>query len=125
MFENMNKKDDAYLTGACIVSVPEKGAGLVFGPAEFTLATGERAVYQVSAYLDGRQLNMAAEPLYDRAVVAVEKTGYGLCITALSPGEAVLQTITADGIRDLARVTVTPRKAAYPPHAGGQQVEAE
>lgn len=99
----------AYLTGACVVSVPEAGASLVFGPAEFTLSPGDVAAYQFSAVSGGGQLNMACEPLYDRAVVAVEKSGYGLVITALSPGEAVLQTLTADGIRDLARVTVARR----------------
>lgn len=121
-FRNMG---EGYLTAACVVSVPEQRADLVFGPVEFTLVHGEKAALLLTAYLDGRQLNMAPEPLYDRAVIAVEKTGHGLVIEGLSPGEAVLQTITVDGIRDLARVTVKARKAAYTPRAGGQQVEAD
>ena len=124
-FRDMREKNTAYVTGACIVSVPERGADLVFGPAEFTLLPGEKAAYQFSAFLDGRQLNMAPEPLYDHTVIAVEKSGYGLLIEARAPGEAVVQTITTEGIRDLARVTVAVRKAAYPPHAGGPQVEAD
>ena len=121
-FRNMG---DTYLTAACVVSMPEQRADLVFGPVEFTLIHGEKAALQLTAYLDGKQLNMAPDPLYDRSVIAVEKTGYGLLIEALSPGEAVFQTITSEGIRDLARVTVTAAKASYPPHAGGQQVEAD
>jgi hypothetical protein len=98
-----------YTSGACIVSVPGDGPAVIFGPVEFTLAPGERAALQFSALRKGTQLNVALEPLYDREIIAVEQSPFGIFVTAAGPGETILQTITADGIRDIARVTVTER----------------
>jgi hypothetical protein len=36
----------------------------------------------------------------------VETAGYGVRVTALAPGEAVMQIVTADGVRDVALVKV-------------------
>jgi hypothetical protein len=104
------------LTGACIVSVPKGGKSVVFGPVDFTLNVGENAALQFSAFLDGKQVNMAAEPLYDPNIISVEPAPYGLFITALAPGDTRLQTITKDGINDIARVTVVRPELDYPPN---------
>jgi len=107
-FFNLDDGSARYTTGAFIISVPEKGADLVFGPAEFTLKPGEEAALQFSVFTQGRQLSIATEPLYDHAVVSVEQTGYGFIVRALQPGEAVVQFFTGSGIRDIALVTVVP-----------------
>ena len=104
-FLNLDAGDVRYTTGVCVVSVPEH-EGVVFAPVEFSLTAGARAALQFSALAQGRQLTVAVEPLYDHAVVAVEPSAYGLIIRALAPGTALLQTITGEGIRDIARVTV-------------------
>lgn len=108
-----------YSTGACIVSVPKGGKGVTFGPVEFTLIPGETAVLQFSAVLDGKQLNMSTEPLYDRSVLSVEPSPYGLSIKALAPGVTVLQTVTTDGIHDIARVSVVVPQLVYKPNKHG------
>lgn len=102
----MDTEEQRYTTAACLVSVPE-GAPVVFSPVEFTLRSGETAALQFSALREGRQLTISIDPLYDRAVVSVEQSAYGLLITAHTPGGAVLQTLTSSGIRDIAVVTVT------------------
>ena len=91
---------------AFIVSAPAAGANLSFGPAEFSLGVGSQASIQFAVIWDGRQSNLAIEPLYDRAVVSVEQTGFGLLITGISPGEAVLQIFSPDGFKTIARVYV-------------------
>lgn len=107
-FYNMETKIAAYTTGACVVSIPSRGADLVLGTPEFSLQQGDEAALQFSLFLDRRQMNLALEPLYDHAVVSVEHTGYGLLIKARSQGETVLQTMTGNGIRDIAIIKVIP-----------------
>jgi len=97
---------DSGIQSAFIVSVPSSGADLSFGPAEFFLSVGGQAQIQFAAIRDGRQSNLAIEPLYDYAIIHVEQTGFGLLITALSPGEAVLQLFSPDGFKTIARVFV-------------------
>jgi hypothetical protein len=108
-FLDMDGGNTEYASGACVVSVPREGAGITFGPAEFSLAAGSRAALQFSAFQAGSQINLYFEPLYDREIISVEQSGYGVIVTALKAGETLLQTITAEGIRDIARVTVTEK----------------
>ena len=99
-------KHDSGTHCAFIVSVPSAGADLSFGPAEFALGVGSQASLQFAVIRDSKQSNLAMEPLYDHAIVSVEQTGFGLLITGLSPGEAVLQLFSPNGFRTIARVFV-------------------
>jgi hypothetical protein len=47
-------------------------------------------------------------------VIDAEAAGYGTVIRAVAPGETVMQTLTGDGFRDVARVTVVPKETAVP-----------
>ena len=91
---------------AFIVSVPAAGADLSFGPAEFTLGVGSQASLQFAVIYDGRQTNLAMEPLYDRDIIFIEQMGFGLLITGISQGEAVLQLFSPEGFRTIARIFV-------------------
>ncbi|MDR2095370.1 MAG: hypothetical protein LBP76_07605 [Treponema sp.] len=106
-FLDMDSSGTPYTTGSCIVSVPKAGAAMVFEPVELTLKPGDEAALQFSALIGGRQLNVAVEALYDHAVVDIEKSGYGLIIKALAPGTTTLQSFTADGIKDIAFISVS------------------
>ena len=93
-------------TAACIVSVPSGSFDLVFGPVEFSLPVGTEAALQYSMLVDRQQLNRSLDLLYDRSVVSVTQTGFGVVIRALNPGVTLLQIFTADGVRDVAMVVV-------------------
>jgi len=95
-----------YIHSAFIISVPAEGSDIVFGPVEITLKKGGEASLQFAVLRDGRQSNMALEPLYDPAVVAIEPSGYGFVIRGINSGEAVLQVFAQGGFRDLARIIV-------------------
>ena len=95
-----------YTTAACMVSTPSDNANIVFGPAGFSLKTGEEAALQFSLIIDKRQMNLALTALYDHSVISAEPSGYGLVIRALKPGETTMQLFTGDGIRDIAQIIV-------------------
>ena len=101
------RPDDEYLAAAVLAIVPPS-ASVVFNPVELTLKPGERATLQFSFIRDGRQANFLISALYDRDVVAVESSGYGVVITALAQGETLMQTLTADGIKDIALIRIEP-----------------
>jgi hypothetical protein len=105
-FYSPGSGEGQYASASCIVSVPSLNADLLLGAPEFSLMPGETAFLQFSLFFRRRQIDLALEPLYDRAVVSVERTGYGIAINALSPGETVLQTITGEGIKNIAVVKV-------------------
>ena len=107
-FYDLDSESEPYTTASCIVSVPAQNADLVFGAPAFSLKPGETAAVQFSLFFQRRQMNFALEPLYDPEVVSLERTGYGILVKALSPGETVLQTMTGEGIKDIAVITVTP-----------------
>ena len=96
----------AYLSSALIVSVPHDGSSLGFGPVDISIRLGSTAYLQFAAIQGGRQSNMSVEPLYDHGVVDVVQGGFGLSITGISPGEAVLQVFSPSGFKDIAYVTV-------------------
>lgn len=94
-------------TAACIIQAPRQNAAVSFGTAEITLKAGDACCLQYSFFRDGSQLNISPDPLYDHEIVSVEKSGYGMIIRAVSPGQCLLQAVSADGIKNIAVVTVT------------------
>ncbi|MDR2661832.1 MAG: hypothetical protein LBC31_02410 [Treponema sp.] len=104
-YQAMDTEDRRYAAAVCVVSIPEDGL-VVFSPVSITLRSGETAALQFSAIREGNQLTLSLDPLYDREIVSVTPGPYGLLITGKNAGEAVLQTLTPEGIRDIAVVTV-------------------
>jgi hypothetical protein len=98
---------DGGVTAAAIATVPADGGAAVFNAAEITLKQGSSARYQFSLLSGGKQANWLMDTLYDHALIAVKPDGYGLLISALAPGETVMQTLTGEGIRDFLHVRVT------------------
>jgi hypothetical protein len=93
------------VTAAAVVSFP-KDESAVFGPVEITLKPREKAFLQFSVLSGGRQGNVLLSALYDRGVVSISQTGFGIEITALSPGSTLMQTLTNDGLKEIALITV-------------------
>jgi len=93
------------ITAAALVTV--SSGSVTFGPFQLSLPRGESAAVQFSAVQGGKQANWLVTALYDHSVIAVDKTSTGILITALEPGSTVMQTVTEDGIQDIAAVTVT------------------
>jgi hypothetical protein len=98
-------KTDATATAAAVVSVPE-GGWVLFNALEITLKKGQAAALQFSLVSEGKQINRIMETLYDREIIDVSKTGYGLIITALKVGDVSMQTLTEYGIKDIAIIHV-------------------
>jgi hypothetical protein len=105
-FHDMNTETTPYTTAAALVSFPSETGSVVYGPVSITLATGDRAVLQISAVTGKRQANRLITALYDHSVISSAETGFGIVITALKAGTTVLQTLTEEGIVDIAAVTV-------------------
>jgi hypothetical protein len=104
-FYDAGKEGGDYTSAAAIVSVPRSGS-VIFGPLEITLAKGAQAAVQFSLIAEKNQMNIVNESLYDRKIIDVEKTGYGILIHGRSPGETVMQIISDDGIKDFAKIIV-------------------
>jgi hypothetical protein len=64
------------------------------------------AALQFSAFYSNKQINRLIESLYDRDIIYVSHTGYGLIITALKEGDCAMQTLTESGIKDIAVIHV-------------------
>jgi len=97
---------DYGFTTAVLASVPDN-ATVVIGPVEITMGENETAALQFSVMRSGGQANFILAPLlHDRAIVSVREEGLGIVITALAEGETVLQTISEDGINDIAVIRV-------------------
>lgn len=92
---------------ACIVSLPPENAAAAFGPLEIALRKGDSCTVQFSLFSNGSQINIAFDPLYDREIISVSRSGYGLILRAVAPGQCVMQSVTSDGIKTFAVVTVT------------------
>jgi hypothetical protein len=107
-FHDMDNKEQRYTTAAAIVSFPSERGEVVYGPLALSLAAGDRASLQISAVSGKRQANRLITPLYDRTVIKITDTGFGLIITALEAGSTTLQTLTEEGIIDIAVITVSP-----------------
>ena len=94
------------MTAAVVASVPPESGSIVFNVVEFTLKRGESASLQFSGLVEGKQANWIVESLYDHRVIHVRKSVYGIIITALEIGETVMQSVTGEGIQDIAFVKV-------------------
>jgi hypothetical protein len=95
------------VSAACVISLPGQNASFSFGTAEIILPKGAACSLQYSLFLDGGQLNIAGDPLYDHEIVSVERSGFGIVIRALAGGHCLLQSVTGEGIKNLALITVT------------------
>ena len=104
-FYSMDREGSLYATAAMVVSAPS-GNTITFNAVEISLKPGDRAFIQFSAIIGKNQANWIMETLYDHGIINVQKTGFGIIITALKTGECVLQTLGNDGITDIALVKV-------------------
>lgn len=98
---------DNYITAAAVVSVPKTQSASV-ELIDINLSPGENAYLQFSI-ISGqkKQGNLLFTPLYDPNIVSVNQTGFGLEITALRTGSTLIQTLSNDGIKDVAHITIT------------------
>jgi hypothetical protein len=106
-FYNMDEGDTRFATAALIVSIPFSSGSVVYEPVNITLRTGDTASLQISATVDRKQSNRLITALYDRRIISLTENGYGVIITALDAGTTTMQTLTEDGIVDIALITVT------------------
>ena len=99
-------REDGYIASAAVVSVPLSDE-ISFGVIEITLSPGEKAYLQYSVCTpEIKQGNMIVRALYDADIVSVKDSGYGIEISALAQGSTLMQTLTNDGIKDVALITV-------------------
>jgi hypothetical protein len=99
------KKLDNYFSGAQLVSVP-KGRLVEFGAVTVSLQEGDVAYLQYSAMMEGDQLNYSNRYLYDGNIIRVEDDAFGVKITAIKEGEALLQVFSNDGFSNVANIIV-------------------
>jgi hypothetical protein len=97
--------DASYLAAAAVAVLPVSGT-VVFNTVEITIKQGEQAALQFSVIANRKQANWLIHTLYDHDIIAVEPSGHGVMINALRPGETVMQTLSEDGFKDVARITV-------------------
>jgi hypothetical protein len=96
----------SWLVAATVAGVPE-GGEIVFPAVEIKIKKGESAFLQFSAVARDRQADRLITALFDREIISVTENGNGVLITALRAGETVMQTLTGEGIRDVARLFVS------------------
>jgi hypothetical protein len=94
------------LTAAALASVPAASGEVVFGAVEISLKKGDTAQLQFSAISGGRQLNHLPSALYDHELISARPSGPGISIRALAAGETLMQTLTPEGIRDIALIRI-------------------
>jgi len=94
------------VTAASIVNFPKDGKAN-FELLELTFKPKQKAVLQYSIISqDQKQSNLLINALYDPSVISVSNTGLGIEILALAEGSTLMQTLTNDGVRNIANVTV-------------------
>lgn len=98
--------EDGYVAAAAVVVFPASSQ-MVFNPVDLTLKPAQKTYLQYAVVAANRQTNLFVSALYDPQILAIEYTGGGVLITALREGETLLQYIANDGIKDLARISVT------------------
>jgi len=98
--------DDGQLTAACVVTFPKDRAA-VFDSFEISLKKGQTAHVQYSVLSSKRgQANFLISAVYDPDIISVSHAGLGIEIKALSEGRTLMQTISVDGVKNIALVTV-------------------
>jgi len=98
--------EDGYIATAAVAVIPASSE-LVLNPVEIALKPAQKTFLQYSLVTGGRQTNIFVNALYDPQIIAIEYTGSGIAVTALREGETLMQYISNDGIKDLARITVS------------------
>jgi len=97
---------DDYTTAAAVVSLPSKSE-TVFELITISLKPSEKAYLQFSFVSSGKQqANLLINSLYDPEIISISQTGYGIEIYALHEGETLMQTVTNDGIKNIALIRV-------------------
>jgi hypothetical protein len=91
---------------AAALAVVPAGSEVIFTTLDISLKPGEAAALQFSAVTGGRQSNFLISAIYDHDVISVSQTGFGVLVTARTPGETVMQALGDDGFRDIARIRV-------------------
>jgi len=97
--------DNNSASTAVIINFP-KTASAVINLIELNLAPNDTAFIQYSYFSAGKQSNFTVEALYDPKIISVIKTNYGIEILAIQKGTTLIQTITNEGIKDIAFISV-------------------
>jgi len=105
---SFRRLDNSYTTAAAVISFPESGAASI-NMIEISMYPGDTAALQFSVYKNGKQANLLVNALYDREIISVTQTGYGLSVNALYEGSTLMQMLTNEGVKDVALVTVKKR----------------
>jgi len=97
---------DDYVAAAAVVSLP-KDREAVFELVSMSLKQGESAFLQFS-FIPARkqQGNLLINSIFDPGIVSISQTGYGIEIHALHEGETLMQTLTNDGVKNVALIRV-------------------
>jgi hypothetical protein len=99
------RPEEGFLAAAAVVCFPPGGSAS-FDSVEINLFTGDRASVQFSVLPGKTQANLLISALFDPEIIRVAQTGYGVEITALSPGSTLMQTVTNDGVKNIALINV-------------------
>lgn len=98
--------DENTVTTASVVNFPKDGKA-AFEFLELTLKPGQKALLQFSVITpDQKQANLLINALYDPSVVKAANTGLGIEILALAEGSTLMQTVSNDGVKNIAFITV-------------------
>ena len=101
---SMYTPDGEYITASAVVSAPVSSS-IVFDLIEITMKPAEKIYLQFSVISEKKQGNILIATLYDD-IISVRQTGYGIEITALREGVTVMQTLTNEGIKNVALITI-------------------
>jgi hypothetical protein len=96
---------DGYTTAAAVVIFPPDGA-VAFELIEININRGDKAFLQFLIKTEGSQGSLILNALYDHDIVNIRQTGSGIEITALRQGSTLVQTLTSEGIKNIALITV-------------------
>jgi hypothetical protein len=98
--------DDGFITAALVINFP-KDQNVAFDNFELSLKPGQYAYLQYSLFSsDKKQANFFINALYDPNIISVSRSGFGIEIHALSEGVTQMQTLSNDGIKNIALITV-------------------
>jgi hypothetical protein len=98
--------DDNSVTAASVVNFP-KDSKASFDNLEITLKRGQKARIQFAfLFPDQKQANLLINALYDPKIIKITHTGFGIEIFALAEGSTLMQTITNNGVQNIASITV-------------------
>jgi hypothetical protein len=97
---------EGYVTAAAVVSVPKESEA-VFELISICLKPYEKAFLQFSFVSSKKQAGLLLNCLYDPNVVSISNTGYGIEITALAEGSTLMQSVSNDGVKNIAYIEVS------------------